>query len=112
MGFRRAMEFLLFGRKLDSKELVQFGLANQIFPTASFHDDVDAYLRKQLDINDPQSILVTKKLMTGPLKSQRINAVTESMNAIAERLREGAPQRMFERRQKEMFGAAAGKAKI
>ncbi len=99
----------MFGRKLEAKELEQCGLANRIFPSASFHDDVNTYLRKQLETNDATSILLTKKLMSGPLRRSRIEGVVDAMNVIADRLREGAPQRMFEKRQKEMFGGKKSK---
>jgi peroxisomal 3,2-trans-enoyl-CoA isomerase len=97
----------MFGRKLTASELDQYGLANRTFPSSTFHADLNTYLRQQLASNDATSILLTKKLMAGPLKRKRMEGVTDAMNVIADRLREGAPQRMFEKRQIEMFGKKA-----
>ncbi|KAI9007814.1 peroxisomal d3,d2-enoyl-CoA isomerase [Hyaloraphidium curvatum] len=84
IGVRRAAEAVLLGTTLDAAEMKAAGVANRIFPTASFFPDVLAYLASQLEHNDPSAILTSKKLMAGPLRAGRMAAIEEAMDKLAE----------------------------
>lgn len=86
MGVHRANEFLMFGRKLNSEELLQWGMVNQIFSVDGFHDHVRKYLNDQLEVNDGTSMMETKRLQNEPLRSGRLLAVVNSLDALAERV--------------------------
>jgi len=87
MGVHRANEFLMFGRKLSVQELEQWGMVNQVFPVDGFQDYVIKYLEGQLAVNDGKSMMETKRLQNEPLRSGRLLAVINSMDALAERVR-------------------------
>ncbi|KAI9005014.1 peroxisomal d3,d2-enoyl-CoA isomerase [Hyaloraphidium curvatum] len=111
MGYRRAVEFLILGRKLTVEEMERFGLVNRIYPQATFHADVRAYLQDRLAVNEHSSMLVSKKLMAGPLRDKRVHAVNESMSALSSRFSTGVATKRLEQRRAEMV-AAKKKAKI
>ena len=91
MGAHRANDFLMFGRKLSAQELEQCGVVNRIFPAASFHKDVQKFLEQQLDVNDGKSMIITKKLQNAQLRPERIVALYDAFDALAERFVEGVP---------------------
>lgn len=95
MGVHRANDFLMFGRKLTVEELEQWGLVNRIFPVAGFHDSVEKFLEEQLEVNDGKSMMETKRLQNAPRRSERMMAVFDAMEALAERFVEGAPVKRF-----------------
>ena len=49
----------MMGRKLTSDEMIDMGIANQVFPDATFRQDVSSYLNTQLEVNDHKSMLGT-----------------------------------------------------
>lgn len=104
MGTRRTTDFLMFGRKLDVKELEQCGLVNRIFPAEGFHDRVVGFLEEQLSINDGKSMMEVKRLQAAPLRRERMLAVHDAADALAERAVEGAPWRRFVEKNKLMQG--------
>ena len=104
MGVHRTNEFLMFGRKLTVQELEQWGLVNQIFPTKGFQDSLKGYLEKQLRANDGKSMIEMKRLQNAPLRSGRLLAVHDSMDALAERFVEGAPLERFALKRAELEG--------
>lgn len=95
MGVHRTNEFFMFGRKLSAKELLDYGLVNQIFPTNGFHESVKGYLREQLSINDGKSMIEVKRLQNAPLRDGRMLAVVNAVDALAKRFVDGAPFKRF-----------------
>jgi peroxisomal 3,2-trans-enoyl-CoA isomerase len=102
MGVHRANEFLMFGKKMTVEELEQWGLVNQIFPKEDFHKHVIGYLEEQLRVNDGKSMLETKRLANAPLRDDRMIAVYNAFDALAERSVDGASQSRFAARKKEL----------
>lgn len=95
MGVHRANDFLMFGRKLTAEELEHWGLVNRIFPVQGFHDSVNKFLEEQLELNDGKSMMETKRLQNAPRRQERMMAVFDAMEALAERFVEGAPAKRF-----------------
>ena len=102
VGVHRANEFLMFGRKITVEELERWGLVNHIFPTENFHQHVIEFLQEQLSLNDPKSMLETKRLANLPLRDGRINALYNAFDALAERAVDGASQERFAARRNEL----------
>lgn len=102
MGVHRANEFMIMGRKLSAQELETYGLVNQIFPNASFQQDVQKYLEEKLRANDGKSMMEAKRLMNAPLRDGRMVAVQNAMDALSERFVEGAPYERFALKKKEL----------
>lgn len=92
----------MMGRKLTAQELETWGLINQVFPGASFQQDVQKYLDEKLQINDGKSMMEAKRLMNAPLRDGRMVAVQNAMDALAERFVDGAPMERFALKKKEM----------
>lgn len=101
---------MMFGSKLDAQAMLATGMANRILPFSTFHADLLALLTQQLKDNDPGSILLTKKLVAGPLKEKRMKAVVEAQDVLADRFVDGAPEKRFKKKAEEMV--ARSKAKI
>lgn len=95
IGVHRANDFLMFGRKLTAQELEAWGMINHIFPTQGFHDKVLEFLEGQLQINDGKSMMETKRLQNMPLRRERMLAVYDAAEALAERFVEDAPKQRF-----------------
>jgi len=95
MGVHRANDFLMFGRKCTVEELEQWGMVNRIFPVEGFHQTVTSFLEEQLEINDGKSMMETKRLQNLPRRAERMMAVFDAMEALAERFVEGAPAQRF-----------------
>lgn len=112
LGVHRANEFLMFGRKITATEMEAWGLANQIFPAASFQKDVQKYLQDKLDVNDGKSMMEAKRLMNAPLRDGRMVAVQNAMDALAERFVDGAPYERFAMKRKEMEAKSKKSAKL
>jgi peroxisomal 3,2-trans-enoyl-CoA isomerase len=104
MGVHRANDFLMFGRKLTVQELEDWGLVNRVFPVEGFHNSVIEFLEKQLEVNDGTSMMGTKRLQNLPLRSERILAVYNATDALAERLASGAPAARFRAKKAELEG--------
>ncbi|OCK89382.1 peroxisomal d3,d2-enoyl-CoA isomerase-like protein [Cenococcum geophilum 1.58] len=96
MGVHRANDFLMFGRKVTVEELERWGLVNRIFPKDGFHEAVLGFLREQLEVNDGKSMMEMKRLQNAPRRDQRMIAVVNAMDALAERFVEDAPVKRFE----------------
>ncbi|KIX04180.1 uncharacterized protein Z518_07734 [Rhinocladiella mackenziei CBS 650.93] len=95
MGVHRANDFLMFGRKLTVEELEKWGMINRIFPKEGFHDKVVAFLEEQLAENDGKSMMEAKRLQNLPLRRERMLAVYDAAEALAERIVEDAPTQRF-----------------
>lgn len=104
MGVHRANEFLMFGRKCSAQEMEQWGMVNRLFPTKGFHESVNKFLEEQLDINDGKSMIEAKRLQNAPRRGERMLAVYDAVEALAERFVEGAPSRRFEEKKAKMEG--------
>ncbi|KAF7888963.1 hypothetical protein EAF00_009263 [Botryotinia globosa] len=102
MGVHRANEFLMFGGKLTTDDILSFGIANRIFDTEGFGEKVTEYLEEILKTNDGKSMMEAKRLQNLPLRDSRILAVYNSIDAVAERFVDGAPFARFAAKRKEM----------
>jgi peroxisomal 3,2-trans-enoyl-CoA isomerase len=104
MGVHRANEFLMFGTKLTAQDMEKYGVVNKIFPTEGFHESVKEYLRAQLADTDPKSMMEVKRLQNASFRDQRIVAVFNAADALAERFVEGAPVERFRLKKEELLG--------
>jgi len=100
IGVHRANDFLMFGRKLTVEELEQWGLVNRILPKEGFHEKVVEFLEGQLEVNDGKSMMETKRLQNLPLRRDRMLAVYDAAEALAERFVEDAPKQRFKDKKK------------
>lgn len=98
IGVHRANDFLMFGRKLTAQELEQWGMVNRIFPKQDFHQKVQEFLEEQLDVNDGKSMMEAKRLQNLPLRRDRMLAVYDAAEALAERIVEDAQKKRFQER--------------
>jgi Delta3-Delta2-enoyl-CoA isomerase len=104
MGAHRANDFLMFGRKLTIQELEQWGVVNRVFPTQGFHEKVVQFLEEQLSVNDGKSMMEAKRLQNLPLRRDRMLAVYDAAEALAERFVEDAPKQRFAEKNKLLMG--------
>lgn len=107
IGVRRANDFLMFGRKLSVQEMEQWGLINRVFPVHGFHAKVIEFLEDQLSVNDGKSMMEAKRLQNLPLRRERMLAVYDAVDALAERYVEGVPRARFEEKNKLLQGESA-----
>ncbi|OQV09316.1 hypothetical protein CLAIMM_13450 [Cladophialophora immunda] len=112
IGVRRANEFLMFGRRATVEELETWGLVNRVFPKENFHGSVLAYLEKQLEENDGKSMMETKRLQNLPLRRERMLAVYDSVDALAEKTLDGASVKRFEQKNAQLSSRSKGQAKL
>jgi len=112
MGVHRANDFLMFGRKCTVEELEQWGMVNRIFPAEGFHQSVINFLEEQLEINDGKSMMETKRLQNAPRRSERMMAVFDAMDALAERFVEGAPAQRFRDKRALLEAKSKGRSKL
>lgn len=104
IGIRRTNDLLMFGRKLTAQELEQWGLINRIFPQEGFQTKVIEFLEEQLRINDGKSMMEVKRLQNWPLRRQRMLAVYDAAEALAERFVEGVPGQRFAEKNRLLQG--------
>jgi peroxisomal 3,2-trans-enoyl-CoA isomerase len=104
MGVHRANDFLMFGKKVPVEDFEKWGFVNKIFPKEGFHQHVEKYLQEQLAVNDGKSMMEAKRLQNAPLRAQRMLAVYDSVDALAERFVEGAPAARFAKKKAELEG--------
>lgn len=112
IGTHRANEILMFGRRVEAEELMKWGMVNHIFPKEGFHDKVVKFLEEQLDINDGKSMMEVKRLQNAPLRDARIVAGANALDALAERFVEGAPEKRFEAKRRELEEKSKAKSKL
>ncbi len=91
MGVHRANDWLMFGGKATVEELHKMGLVNQIFPKEGFHDKVKDYLKEMLKDRSGKSMMETKRLQNRSVRDQRILALYDANDALAERFVDGEP---------------------
>jgi peroxisomal 3,2-trans-enoyl-CoA isomerase len=82
--------------------MTEWGIVNRVFPVAGFHVSVLAFLEEQLDVNDGKSMMEAKRLQNTPLRAQRLLAVYEAADALAERFVEDAPKQRFLRQREKL----------
>jgi peroxisomal 3,2-trans-enoyl-CoA isomerase len=104
MGVHRANEFVMFGKKIEARDLKSCGLVNQVFEQEHFEEKVMQYLEHMLKINDGGSMMEAKRLQNMPLRDSRMLAVYNSIDALAERFVHGAPIAIFAARKRDMEG--------
>lgn len=104
MGVHRANELLMFGGKATAAELHQQGLVNKIFPKEGFHQHVHEYLKEMLRERSGSSMMETKRLQNLSLREQRIMALFEAWQALAERFVDGEPVGRFKAKIEELAG--------
>ncbi|KAF2754975.1 peroxisomal d3,d2-enoyl-CoA isomerase [Pseudovirgaria hyperparasitica] len=112
MGVHRANEMLMFGRKVTVEELREVGLVNQLFPAASFHEDVVGFLERQLVGNDGKSMVEMKRLQNEGRKLERMAAVYSSVDALAERFVEGVPIERMGAKMQELAAKSKSRSKL
>ncbi|KAH9868648.1 hypothetical protein J1614_007720 [Plenodomus biglobosus] len=114
MGIHRANDFLMFGRKLSAQELLDAGLYNYVWEEtgAAFQAKVMEFLGEQLKANDGKSMMEMKRLQNAPIRDARMMAVVNAVDALAERFVEGAPNKRFAEKVKELEEKRKGRSKI
>lgn len=104
IGIHRANDFLIYGKKFTAKDLHNWGVVSEIYPTQGFFGHVMKFLEEQLDINDGKSMVLAKRLQAGPLRNERMLAAWDAMDALNERQVEGAPPARFLKKIQELQG--------
>ncbi len=104
IGVHRANDWLMFGGKATAKELKDMGLVNKLFPTQGFHDQVHAHLKEMLRERSGKSMMEMKRLQNKPLRDQRILALFDAMQALAERFVDGEPSQRMKAKSDELLG--------
>jgi peroxisomal 3,2-trans-enoyl-CoA isomerase len=114
IGIHRANDFLMFGTKLSAAELLTAGMYNRVWELTgdAFHAEVERFLQEQLSVNDGKSMMEMKRLQNAPMRDQRLMAVVNAVDALAERFVEGAPTKRFEIKMKELEEKCKARAKI
>jgi peroxisomal 3,2-trans-enoyl-CoA isomerase len=114
IGIHRANDFLMFGTKLTAAELLTAGMYNRVWELTgdAFHVEVEQFLQEQLSVNDGKSMMEMKRLQNAPIRDQRLMAVVNAVDALAERFVEGAPTKRFEIKMKELEEKSKARAKI
>ncbi|KAJ9634755.1 hypothetical protein H2204_006204 [Knufia peltigerae] len=107
MGVHRANDFLMFGRKLTVEELEKYGMVNRILPKENFHQKVLEFLEDQLEVNDGKSMMEMKRLQNIPLRRDRLMALYDALDALAERITENAHKKRFAEKNAELNGSFA-----
>lgn len=93
----------MMGRKMTIQEMVDWGVVNRVFAHEGFGDSVVGYLEEMLSLNDGGSMVESKRLMNESLRTERLAAVWEAADALAERFVVDAPRERF-LRQNERIG--------
>jgi peroxisomal 3,2-trans-enoyl-CoA isomerase len=101
MGAHRVNVFLMFGTNLTAEDLERYGVVQ---PAEEFHESVKEYLRGHLADKDPKSIMEVKRLQNASFRDQRIVAVSNAVDPLAERFVEGAPVERFRLKKEELLG--------
>ena len=114
IGIHRANDFLMFGRQLTAAELEANGLYNRIFNSVGdeFQAEVLKFLEEQLAVNDGKSMMEMKRLQNAGIRDQRLVAVVNAVDALAERFVEDAPKKRFEEKRKLLEAKSKGRSKI
>jgi enoyl-CoA hydratase/carnithine racemase len=79
IGPQGAMDLLLSARKVTAPEALRLSLVAQVFPEASFQDEVRAYATELATLTSPRSMRVMKSQLYKAL-FQSLGEATESAN--------------------------------
>jgi peroxisomal 3,2-trans-enoyl-CoA isomerase len=114
IGIHRANDFLMFGRQLTAAELEANGLYNRVFNSVGeeFQAEVVKFLEGQLEVNDGKSMMEMKRLQNAGIRDQRLVAVVNAVDALAERFVEDAPKKRFEEKRKLLEAKSKNRSKI
>ncbi|KAK5304722.1 hypothetical protein LTR99_003787 [Exophiala xenobiotica] len=114
MGVHRTNDMLMFGRKMSVEELENWGMVNRILPGPAqhFHEKVVEFLEEQLDVNDGKSMMEAKRLQNLPLRRDRLLAVYDALDALAERITEDAQKKRFMEKSRLLESKSKGSAKL
>ena len=104
MGQRRANELLIFGKRMMADEMVQTNFAAKVFPDATFQKDAMDYMMAQLEINEPSSMLMAKRLIMSPLIEKRTMANLDWHREVAKNFASGKPMRVFREKAEQLAG--------
>ena len=104
IGVHRANDIFIYGKKVTATELQQWGMVSEIFPTATFLDNVKSFLERQLEVNDAKSMMITKQLQNAPLRTERIVALSDAVDALHERFVTGDVLQRFLAKIQELNG--------
>ncbi|KAF2774518.1 ClpP/crotonase [Teratosphaeria nubilosa] len=110
IGIHRANEWLMFGGKASAKELKEMGFVNETFPTKGFHESVHGYLKGMLSTRDGKAMMEMKRLQNKSVRDQRVLALYDAADALAERFVEGEPLRRMTAKMEELKAKRAGRA--
>ena len=81
VGLPNALDLLLSARKIDSEAALGMGLVNDVFPLASFMDDVMAYAKELANKVSPRSMKVMKEQLYATQISRDLGAAVLNGNA-------------------------------
>lgn len=107
MGVHRANDWLMFGGKATVEEMKAMGLVNQIFPKEGFHEKVKSYLKEVLADRSGKSMMEMKRMQNKSLRDQRILALFEAWNGLAERFVDGEPAQRMAAKAAELAGESS-----
>lgn len=104
IGVHRANDIFIYGKKVSAEELKQWGMVSEIFPTATFLSNVKSFLERQLEVNDAKSMMITKQLQNAPLRTERIVALSDAVDALNEKFVTGDVLQRFLDKIQELNG--------
>ena len=107
IGVHRANDWLIFGGKATVEELKEIGLVNQIFPKEGFHDKVKAHLKEILKDRSGKAMMEAKRMQNAHVRDQRILALFDAWNSLAERFVDGEPAQRMKAKAEELQGKSA-----
>ncbi|KAJ3174365.1 hypothetical protein HDU88_000333 [Geranomyces variabilis] len=110
MGIGAANEVLLFGKRLNGRELETCGFANQTFKNEDFVAETTKILQTAVKTCHPASLLVTKALIRSAFKEQQYKTLMHETDALTERYMSGDPAIAFTNLMKRNEAAKAKKA--
>ena len=108
-ALRLKPSFQTHSGKIDSKTMLAWGLANRVFPDATFRDDVAAFWHDHLNRNNHRSILESKKLIASPKREAWLGAAVRASSALADSFVRGDPIVAFEAKRKLLESKKKGK---
>ena len=87
VGLPRAMDLLLSSRKVDAQEALAMGLVNQVFPDATFAQDVRAYVTDLVTYVSPRSMRIMKEQLYKTNNQGFYESIQEGYDEVALSLR-------------------------
>ena len=89
VGFRRAMELVLLNPRIDARRALDLGLINEVYPTATFDQDVRRVARKVAE-GPPNALAVAKGLMNQAAGMDRLDVHLDRELEALSRIADGA----------------------